>query len=263
MTDPQRYGPWALIAGGSEGVGAEMALQLAADGLNLVLVARRPAPLEVTAAAARALGVEVRIIAIDLVRPEAVEVIAEAAADVEVGLLVYNAGANTHARPFSVGDLEGFRPVIDLNVTSMLGLTHHFVGPMKERGRGGVLLVGSLAGYVGTSTESVYGATKAFSRIFAEGLWSELLEHGVNVLELVLGVTRTPAMERAGLDFEVPGLHVADPADVAREGLAALADGPVHVITGNEAIVEHRAAAERARLVRGTEKVVRRLVPRC
>lgn len=261
MTDVERYGPWALIAGGSEGVGAEIALQLARDGFDLVLVARRSGPLEATAAAAREIGVEVRTISIDLTEVTAVATITAAVADVEIGLLVYNAGANSHGHPFTTGSLAGFQGVIDLNITAMLGLTHHLAAPMKQRGRGGIVLVGSLAGYVGTSTESIYGATKAFSRIFAEGLWAELREDGVDVLELVLGLTRTPAMERAGLDFSLPGLHVSDPAEVAREGLAALGDGPVHVIGGNEATVERRAGTDRARLVMGTERVMRRLVP--
>lgn len=261
MTDPDRYGPWAVIAGGSEGVGAEMAALLAADGVKLVLVARKPGPLEATADAVRALGVEVRTVSADLTRPESIVAITEATADLEVGLLVYNAGANSYGRAFTRGELDGFQGVIDLNVTSMLALTHHYARPMRERGRGGILLVGSLAGYVGTSTEAIYGGVKAFGRIFAEGLWAELREHGVDVLELVLGVTRTPAMARAGLNFDVPGMHVSEPADVAREGLAALPHGPVHVISGNEATVERRLSPDRARLVAGTEKVMRLLVP--
>ncbi|WP_182526499.1 SDR family NAD(P)-dependent oxidoreductase [Nocardioides dongkuii] len=261
MTDFASYGPWAVIAGGSEGVGAEFAQQLAAEGINLVLVARRPEPLEATAEAARALGVEVRTVPTDLTDPAAVAALTAATADVEVGLLIYNAGANTHGRAFTRGELPGFQQVIDLNITAMLALVQHYAVPMRERGRGGILLVGSLAGYVGTSTEAIYGGVKAFGRIFAEGLWAELREHGVDVLELVLGVTRTPAMERAGLDFDVPGMHVSDPADVAREGLAALPHGPVHVISGNEALVERRGSTDRARLVAGTEKVMRLLVP--
>ncbi|MCD4532893.1 SDR family NAD(P)-dependent oxidoreductase [Nocardioides sp. cx-169] len=262
MTDVLRYGPWAVVAGGSEGVGAEMALQLAADGFHLLLVARRPEPLEATAESARALGAEVRTLAVDLTDPDAVGTVVAAVADVEVGLLVYNAGANTSVLPFSDGDLGAAMHVVDLNVIAMLGLTHGLVGPMTARRRGGVLLVGSLAGYVGTSTESVYGAAKAFGRIFAEGLWAELRGDGVDVLELVLGLTRTPAMERAGLDFDLPGLHVADPAEVAAEGLAALGSGPVHVVAGNEETVERRSGTDRARLVLGTEKIMRLLVPR-
>ena len=262
MTDPATYGPWAVIAGGSEGVGAEFARQLAADGLNLVLVARKSGPLEQTAQTVRALGVEVRTVAADLTDPSAIAAIATATEDLEVGLLIYNAGANSYGRAFTDGELDGFRGVIDLNLTAMLALTHHYARPMRERGRGGILLVGSLAGYVGTSTEGVYGGVKAFSRIFAEGLWAELREHGVHVLELVLGVTRTPAMERAGLNFDVPGMHVSEPADVAREGLAALPHGPVHVVSGNEGLVAMRSTEDRARLVAGTEKVLRMLVPR-
>lgn len=261
MTDPERYGPWALIAGGSEGVGAAFADQLAADGLNLVLVARKPGPLEETAAAARRYGVEVRTVAADLTDEAGLGSVLAATADLEVGLLVYNAGANTHGGAFLDGTLDGFRGVIDLNVTAMLALVHHCAPRMRDRRRGGILLVGSLAGYVGTSTESVYGGAKAFGRIFAEGLWSELREHDVHVLDLVLGLTRTPAMERAGLNFDVPGLHVGDPVEVAREGLAYLADGPVHVISGNEAVVEHRMTSDRARLVAGTEKIMKMLVP--
>ncbi|WP_418058427.1 SDR family NAD(P)-dependent oxidoreductase [Pimelobacter simplex] len=260
MTDPDRYGPWAVVAGGSEGVGAEFARALAGAGINLVLVARKPGPLEETAASVRALGVEVRTVAADLTDPASVAAVTATTADVEVGLLVYNAGANTHGRAFTQGTLAGFQGVIDLNITALLALTHHYALPMRERGRGGILLVGSLAGYVGTSTEGVYGGVKAFSRIFAEGLWAELREHGVDVLELVLGVTRTPAMERAGLDFDLPGLHVSEPADVAREGLAALPHGPVHVVSGNEDVVAMRSTDDRARLVAGTEKVLRRLL---
>lgn len=261
MTDAANYGPWALIAGGSEGVGAAFADQLAADGINLILVARRSAPLEECATATRRHGVEVRTVAADLTDPAGLEAVTSATAGLEVGLLIFNAGANTSGGPFLGAPLAGAIGVVDLNITAMLTLVRHYAPPMCERGRGGIVLVGSLAGYVGTSTEAVYGGAKAFSRIFAEGLWAELREYGVDVLELVLGLTRTPAMERAGLNFDIPGVHVGDPAEVAREGLAHLSGGPVHVISGNERIVEMRASTDRARLVLGTEKVMRKMVP--
>lgn len=94
------------------------------------------------------------------------------------------------------------------------------------------------------------------------GLVEQREDHGVDVLELVLGVTRTPAMERAGLDFTIPGLVVSEPADVAREGLTHLADGPVHVISGNEKMVEVRGTADRATLVAKTDERLKRLVGR-
>jgi uncharacterized protein len=262
MPELATYGPWAVIAGGSEGVGAEFATHLADDGFNLLLIARKPGPLERTAEVCRGRGVDVRTLAVDLTSDTAVSEVTEMTADVEVGLLVYNAGANSYGEPFTRGELPGHQGVIDLNISTMLALVHHYAQPMKQRGHGGILLVGSLAGYVGASNEAIYGAVKAFGRIFAEGLWVELREHGVDVLELVLGVTRTPAMERAGLDFTIPGLVVSEPADVAREGLAHLADGPVHIIRGNEKIVEMRGSSDRATLVARTDERLKKLVGR-
>ena len=112
MTDLAHYGPWAVIAGGSEGVGAEFALQLAQAGVNLVLIARKPGPLEETAQQARAKGVEVRTLAVDLTSAQSISVITEATSDLEVGLLIYNAGANSYGHAFTEGDLSGFLGVL-------------------------------------------------------------------------------------------------------------------------------------------------------
>ena len=260
MTELQHYGPWAVIAGGSEGVGAEFAALLAEAGLNLILVARKPGPLAETADRCRALGVEVRTLTADLVDPVSVAAIADAAADVEVGLLIYNAGANTCSERFLDGTADDFAGVVDLNITAMMALCRHFGRPMRTRRRGGILLVGSMAGYLGSVRHTVYGGVKAFGRIFAESLWLELRDDDVDVLELVLGVTRTPAMERVGLNFDVPGLKVADPADVAREGLAALPHGPVHVAGGNAEDVGRRNHPDRAKVVLGTHRFMQQLI---
>lgn len=262
MTDAATYGPWAMIAGGSEGVGASFAHQLADAGINLVLVARKPGPLAETADAVRARGVQVRTLALDLLDPGALKAVRGVTDDVEVGLLIFNAGANSYGHEFVTGDLDLVQGVIDLNITAQLALTHHFGRLMKNRGRGGIVLIGSLAGYMGQADMSIYSAVKAFSRVFAEGLWLELREHGVHVLELVLGVTRTPAMERAGLDFSIPGLNVAEPDDVAREGLTHLADGPVWIAGGNERTAEKRSGRDRAALVAGAHAASKRLMGR-
>ncbi|MEU0541268.1 SDR family NAD(P)-dependent oxidoreductase [Nocardia sp. NPDC005978] len=258
--DPLRYGPWSVVIGGSEGVGRSLALELARAGISPLLVARRAEPLEATAAECRAHGVEVRTLAIDLTAPGAVREITAAASDLEVGLLILNAGANTHGAPFVDGDLDAFQRVIDLNITAPLGLIHHFGSAMKTRGRGGILMAGSLAGYLGSQHHTVYGGVKAFGRIFAESLWLELSEFGVDVLDLVLGVTRTPAMERAGLNFDVPGLPVSEPDDVAREGLSRLAHGPVHIVSGNEAGARARNDPDRAAAVLRADRGMRRLM---
>lgn len=261
MIDKNVYGPWAVVAGGSEGVGASFAHRLADAGINLVLIARKPGPLRQTADEARARGVEVRTLELDLLDPHALTSIRTRTEDLEVGLLVFNAGANSYGHEFVGGDLGRVQGVLDLNITAQLALTHHFGARMKERRRGGVLLVGSLSGYLGQAQISVYSAAKAFSRVFAEGLWLELLPYDVHVLELVLGVTRTPAMERAGLRMDLPGLRVAEPDDVAREGLEHLADGPVWVAGGNAATAEQRSGLPRAELVRDAHEASRRLLP--
>lgn len=260
MTDPLRYGPWAVIAGGSEGVGAQFAEQLAHDGINLVLIARKPAPLEETAVRCRGIGAQVRTLAVDLLDPEVMSRIAADTADLEVGLLIYNAGANTCREQFLDADLAAIGGVIELNVTRMLELVQHFGRPMRERGRGGIILVGSLAGTYGSMQQSAYAGVKAFSRLFAESLWLELREYGVDVLELVLGVTRTPAMKRAGLNFDVPGLVVSEPADVAREGLASLSKGPVLVAGDNAAAFRWGSGADRAAIVLGAHNRVQALL---
>lgn len=258
MTDLTTYGPWAVIAGGSEGVGAEFAALLAEGGVNLVLIARKPDPLERTAARCRELGAETRTLTIDLV--DGVEAVIAATADLEVGLLIYNAGANTCSEEFLDGALADFGRVIDLNVTAMLTLVQHYGRPMRDRRRGGILMVGSMAGYLGSVRHTIYGGVKAFGRIFAESLWLELRDYDVHVLELVLGVTRTPAMERVGLNFDVPGMRVAEPADVAREGLEHLAEGPVFVAGGNADDVARRNDPDRAKVVLGSHRFMQKLM---
>ena len=261
MTSLEGYGPWAVIAGGSEGVGASFASQLADAGLNLVLLARKPGPLEETAAAARAKGVEVRTLSVDLTAPGALDRIRTVTAELEVGLLIYNAGSNTYGHEFVTGDPLGVQGVIDLNITAQLELVRHFGAAMRDRRRGGILLVGSMQGYMGAAQIGVYAAAKAFGRVFAEGLWLELREYDVDVLELVLGATRTPAMARAGLNFDIPGLVVSEPDDVAREGLAHLANGPVFVAGGHARAAEKRSAPDRGRVLLAAHEAAKKMLP--
>jgi len=224
LVDLQRYGPWALIAGGSEGVGASCAEELAACGFNLVLLARKPEPLADAAERARGQGAEVRTLSIDLTSPELLADLAVVTGDVEVGLLILNAGANAYGEHFIEGEVDQFLEVVDLNVAARMRLCHQFGSSMAQRGRGGILMVGSLSGYVGSPYTLIYNGAKAFSRVFAEGLWYELQPHGVDVVEYVVGAIRTPAMERRGMKMSE---GVADPAEIAREGLVHLGDGPV------------------------------------
>ncbi|MBV1686650.1 SDR family NAD(P)-dependent oxidoreductase [Novosphingobium sp. G106] len=148
--DLEKYGPWALITGGSEGVGAAFARKLAAQGFKLVLSARKPGPLEELAAELRAGGTEVRILSADLSKPDVLDRLREVTDDIEVGLLIYNAGANNTRGNFVELPEEVTQSVIAINVLGQANLTRHYGAAMAKRGRGGIILTGSLSGYMGS-----------------------------------------------------------------------------------------------------------------
>lgn len=226
--DSKQYGPWAFIAGGSEGVGASFARKLGAAGINLVLSARKLEPLEETAQLVRKESkVSVRTLPLDLTVPDMLERVKAVTNDIEVGMLIYNAGAENTFADFVDRDLANCERMVALNVTGPVRLTHHFGVGMKRRRRGGILIVGSNAACAGIPKLVMYSGTKSFEGTFAEGLWYELRPHNVHVLALMLSVTRTPAMARLGLKFDAPGLEAAEPDDVVKEGLDHLAAGPI------------------------------------
>ncbi len=223
-----RYGPWAVVAGASEGTGAAFSRQIAAEGVNVVLVARRPEPLDALASAIRSdAGVEVRTVPLDLSRPDADTVLVDATDGLEVGLYVSNAGADPYGERFLDGDVDDWSAMVQRNCVVPLRLCHQYARGMVERGRGGIMLVTSGAAWAGGDRLATYSATKAFDLVFGESLWAELDPRGVHVLSFVLGATDTPAF-RALVDQH--GSTVPDALDdadaVARDGLAHLADGP-------------------------------------
>lgn len=220
----EKYGPWAVVAGASDGVGSALAVALAAQGINVVLVARRQTLLEELAAA---LPVETRVVALDLSTPTAIAELAAATGDLEIGSLFYNAGADTVNALMLDRDLDELRGFVHRNCTAVMEASHHFGGRMVSRGHGGVVLVTSGAAWAGGRRLAVYGATKAFDLLLAEGLWAEWGPLGVDVLALVLGPTDTPSFARSLEEHggpAIPGL--ASPDDVAAAALAHLADGP-------------------------------------
>ncbi|CAI7980576.1 Short-chain dehydrogenase/reductase SDR [Frankia sp. Hr75.2] len=225
-----KYGPWGIIAGGSDGVGAAFAHEMAARGLNVVLVARRVPVLETFAEEIRARhGVEVRTVALDLSVPGAVASLADATSDLEIGLFVYNAGGDDTSTLFLDKDLDTHLKLIHRNCDSVLEAAYRFGGPMVARRRGGLVLVTSGAAWAGGATLATYGATKAFDLLLAEALWAEWHTSGVDVLALVLGRTDTPSMRRVFDAKGEPYGDAADPADVAKQALDHLADGPTWI----------------------------------
>lgn len=222
-----RYGPWAVIAGASEGIGEHFARQLAARGLHLILVARRAELLSSLAEELSAAhGVEVRTVAVDLSSQEATERIKAASADVEVGMLVCNAAVSVIGS-FLDHTIEEYRAEQEVNCRRPLELTHHYARAMASRGRGGVVLMSSLAGSQGSPFISHYGATKAWNLVFAEGLWGELADHGVDVLTCRAGATRTPKYLRdTGEKRRSAFVPEMESDAVVAEALAALGKTP-------------------------------------
>ena len=226
------YGPWAVIAGGSEGVGVSFARKLAADGIDLVLVARKPEPLAETAEAVRAeFGVQVRTLSLDLTQPDAAAQVGALTEGLEVGMLVYNAGTDNVARDMLDRSLGGLERVIALNVLGQTRFVHQYGPAMRARGRGGIILVGSLLAYAGGGGMSVYAAAKSFSHTLAKGLWYEMRPYGVDVLGLVLSATKTPAAYRLGLKMDDPVIVASEPDVVAQEGLDRLGKVPLWIVS--------------------------------
>lgn len=201
MTFAAKYGPWALVAGASDGVGAAFAEGLAGRGLNVVLLARRQAVLdEVAAGISASTGAQTRTLAIDLAEVGATAKIADATKDLEVGFLVYCAGADPNFEPFLANPIETAETMVRRNCIVPMQLCHHFAPAMVKRGSGGIVIIGSGAGLAGGPNMVAYGATKAFDMVFAEALWAELHDKGVDVLGLILGKTDTPALRK--LEYE-------------------------------------------------------------
>jgi short-subunit dehydrogenase len=225
-----RYGPWALVLGASDGIGAGFARAVASRGVGVVLVARREAALDDVAASIS--DAPTRVVAVDLTAAHAVEVITAATADLEVGTLFYCAGADPHYARFLSQPVEHAVAMVQRNCVVPIRLCHHYAGPMQQRGSGAIVLVTSAAGLVGSSNMVAYSATKAFDTVMAEALWAELHPKGVDVLGLVLGLTDTPALRQLLLqrgrisdpDAPIPGAASAE--DVVACALAHLAHGP-------------------------------------
>jgi short-subunit dehydrogenase len=211
--DNAKYGPWALIAGASDGVGAAFAEAIANNGINVVLLARREEVLNKVAEGIRGrTGAEARVLVTDLSAPDATQSIVTATADLDIGLVVYCAGADADFAPFLENSIDAAERMLQRNCLIPMQLTHHYGQAMVERRRGGIVILSSGAAFVGAPNMATYGATKAFDMIFAEALWGELRDKGVDALAVVLGETDTPALRRireerglAGPDEPVPG----------------------------------------------------------
>lgn len=224
----EKYGPYALVAGGSDGLGFAFAEAAARRGLNLVLIARQPERLHAAAERLKAAyHIDVIAIAADMADFEQVKERINALL-VSIGLLIYNAAYAPIGR-FENTSEERLSLAVDVNVKAPLLLTKLLTEPMIARKRGGIVLMSSLAGGQGSPNIATYAATKSFNAILAEGVWKELKPHGIDVVACCAGAILTPGYRKAEKTKPAPGTLEA--SEVAEQALNALGKGPI-VIPG-------------------------------
>ncbi|MGA2765564.1 MAG: SDR family NAD(P)-dependent oxidoreductase [Spirochaetia bacterium] len=267
----RHYGEWALITGGSEGLGAEFARQIAERRLNVVLAARRPELLEtVSGDLRRRFGVEVLCVSTDLGKPGAVESLCAEIKELDVGLIVCSAAYSP------LGDFLGLagadhNRLVELNCRVPSFLCWEMGRRMMARHQGGIILISSMAGFQGTGFVAHYAASKAYVRVLAEGLWNELHSNGVDVIASCPGLLRTPTF-LDGHPERPPWLAspLMDCSPAVRETLAALGRRPVVIpgranrisswITGHllprRAAIALASAGTKAMYLRGTSSPV-------
>lgn len=226
------YGPWAIVAGASEGLGAAYAEALAQRGLHLLLIARRLELLQVLSKhLSTTYGIQVRILQLDLANQDSASRIACETQDLQVGLLVYNA-AYSAVGALLDHPLEEHLREVDTNMRTPLALVDIFGARMLKAGHGGILLMSSLSAFQGSAFVSNYSATKAYNFVLAEGLWEEWRRGGVDVLACIAGAISTPNF-LASSPRSTGSISDAtiSPQTVVTEALAALGRQPT-VIPG-------------------------------
>ncbi len=233
LLDAAKYGPWAVVAGGSDGTGAWFAREIAASGINLLIIARRQGPLDAVAQEIRNdYGVEVRTLSLDLNSPDASQKMAEATKGLEVGLYVSNAGSEDGGHFFLDTPIENMRNLIARNVLTVMDACHHFGRAMRDRGRGGIILMSSGTGLGGQPGVAAYSAAKGFVLNLAESLWAELRGAGVDVIGIAAPLMDTPSLQRILGGLQLPGILA--PEEVVRDTLRRLSHTPSYVYAYGE-----------------------------
>ncbi|MDA8197380.1 MAG: SDR family NAD(P)-dependent oxidoreductase [Actinomycetota bacterium] len=224
-----KYGPWALVAGGSDGLGAAWTEAFAKRGLNVAIVGRRK---ELVEAKAKEIenrhGVSTLSIVLDLSESSAPNELVERVTGIDLGLVVYNAALSPGGK-FEKVEGSTIRSAISTNVATPTLLIHQLIPKLLSRKNAGVILVSSLAGYAGSSSLSTYGATKAYLRMLGEALWEENRGSGLDILVTSPGAVTTPGLESRS-DKKIPGQ--LGPTEIVEMSLAHLGKGPTFVPGG-------------------------------
>jgi len=228
----ETFGPWALITGASSGIGREFARQVAASGINVVLVARRETLLsELGAECSKEYGVEYRIAALDLSQEGFLKQLSPVTNDLDIGLVVSNAGTGKPGK-FLANDRQEMVELLRLNTLAHLDIAYHFGQKLVRRGRGGFLFVGAMGAEKGVPYMANDGGAKAYVQSLAEALHVEWKPLGVYVTVLPPGFTDTPVIEKFGFIRKEMPIKPMKVEQCVREGLNALRHNRSLIIPG-------------------------------
>lgn len=230
--DPNQFGPWAIVTGASSGIGKEFARQIAASGINVVLVARRLYLLEQIGNQLQTqYGIQYRAIGLDMTDADFIQRIERLTHDLDVGLVISNAGAPVPGAFLRI-DREILLEGVQLKVVGHLSMAHHFGARLVQRGRGGLVLVSSTGGLQGVPYVANNAAMEAYVLSLGEALHIELKPDGVDVTVLLPGPTDTPALKAMGFDPSDLPMKPMSAEQCVAEGLAALRAGRATHIAG-------------------------------
>ncbi|HEY6230533.1 MAG TPA: SDR family oxidoreductase [Pyrinomonadaceae bacterium] len=249
-----------LITGASSGIGEVFARKLAARGRNVLLVARSEDKLiTLCNELGRSNSIRAQYVALDLSQPEAAATLFDEAAQrgLTVDMLINNAGFGSMGE-FAKLDLARELNMIDLNVKSLVELTHRFLQPMIERKQGTIINVASTASFQAVPFMATYAATKAFVLSFSEALWEENRSHGIKIMALCPGVTETNFFE-AARGHKPPARVSQTPEEVVDTALRGLARGRSHIISGwtNFLMTQSERLAPRSLITRVAGRMMR------
>src|ERR1700731_1427448 len=230
--DKRRFGPWAVITGASSGIGKEFARQIAASGIHVALVGRRePLLRTVGAECTRASGVQHRIIPLDLSEPDFLPALADATNDLDIGLVVSNAGTGNPGE-FLKHDRQLLQETVRLGAMAHLDIAHHFGARLTERRRGGIVLAGAMGAENGVPLMANDGAAKAYVHSLGEALHYEFKPLGVHVTVLAAGFTETAVLGKFGFDPKTMPLKPMSVEQCVSEALSGLVKNRSRVIPG-------------------------------
>jgi short-subunit dehydrogenase len=230
--EKKRFGPWALVTGASSGIGKEFARQIAASGINIVLVARREDLLkDAGAELSKRYGVEHRVVVLDVSREDFIPQLASVTDNLDIGLVVSNAGTGNPGE-FLKLDRQLLEETLRLNTMSHLGIAHYFGGKLAERRRGGLILVGAMGAENGIPCLANDGGAKAYVHSLGEALHYEFKPLGVNVTVLAAGVTNTAVLDKFALDPKTMPMKPMSVEQCVSEGLSGLLKGRSRIVPG-------------------------------